>query len=390
VHGSPTVEFVPPKPKPKPRDHQKPRFRPTPWLTFGFGNRRRHVSPSVGLRPPFRWQWTFRAQRLLEFPPAVSQGKLFLPVLDGRLYALDRRDGRVIWKRNLGRCIAASPTFANGLLVVTALNRYGHCSTRTENLSGTLAVLRARDGKVRWSVALPPTESSPLVAGDTIYIGDWDGWMRAYALTNGHLRWRLRLGGAIKASISSAGDRLYVGAYDGRLYCVSRGGKLLWRGSSQSTFLGRGHFYSTPAVAYGRVYLGSTDGKVYSFGARSGAVRWSYSTGSYVYAAPAVWNGLVLVGSYDSWFYALDAATGERRWRFHANGRISGAATVLDGIVYFSTFAGRTYGLSARDGRLLWSYPDGKYSPIVDDGKRVYLVGYGRLFKLRPIHRSVG
>ena len=31
-----------------------------------------------------------------------------------------------------------------------------------------------------------------------------------------------------------------------------------------------GTFYSTPAVAYGRVYIGSTDGKVYSFGASSG------------------------------------------------------------------------------------------------------------------------
>ena len=29
--------------------------------------------------------------------------------------------------------------------------------------------------------------------------------------------------------------------------------------------IGRARFYSTPAVAYGRVYIGNTDDKVYSF-----------------------------------------------------------------------------------------------------------------------------
>jgi hypothetical protein len=145
---------------------------------------------------------------------------------------------------------------------------------------------------------------------------------------------------------------------------------------------GGGTFYSTPAVAYGRVYIGSTDGKVYSFGARSGRLRWSHSTGGYVYASPAVWHRLVLVGSYDHTFYAFDAATGDVRWSFRANGPISGSATVLDDVVYFSTFAKRTYALAAATGRLLWTWPDGKYSPVVSDGRRVYLTGLGRLYGL--------
>jgi outer membrane protein assembly factor BamB len=132
------------------------------------------------------------------------------------------------------------------------------------------------------------------------------------------------------------------------------------------------------------VYLGSTDGKVYSFGAATGKLRWSHSTGGYVYSSPAVWRRLILVGSYDGSFYALDAATGDVRWRFRANGPISGSATVIAGIVYFSTLHERTYGLDARTGRLVWSFPDGKYSPIVADANRIYLVGLGRLYGLVP------
>src|SRR5207245_8111715 len=68
---------------------------------------------------------------------------------------------------------------------------------------------------------------------------------------------------------------------------------------------------ATPAAAYGRVYIGATDGKVYSLGAATGKLRWSQSTGGYVYSSAAVWRRRVYAGSYNGTFYCLDAATGE-------------------------------------------------------------------------------
>ena len=99
-----------------------------------------------------------------------------------------------------------------------------------------------------------------------------------------------------------------------------------------------------------------------------------------MYSSPAVWQGGILIGSYDGTFYALDASSGALRWKFSANGPISGSATVLGHVVYFSTLKQRTYALDARTGRELWSWPDGKYSPIVADRQRLYLVGNGRLY----------
>jgi nucleoside-diphosphate-sugar epimerase len=59
---------------------------------------------------------------------------------------------------------------------------------------------------------------------------------------------------------------------------------------------------------------------------------------------------------------------------------ISGSATVLGDVVWFSTLKRRTYALDARTGRELWSFPDGKYSGVVADARRVYLVGYTRVY----------
>ena len=42
------------------------------------------------------------------------------------------------------------------------------------------------------------------------------------------------------------------------------------------------------------------------------------------------------------------------------------------------------FGLDAVTGRQVWTFPDGKYSPVVADRERLYLVGYARIYGLVP------
>jgi outer membrane protein assembly factor BamB len=51
----------------------------------------------------------------------------------------------------------------------------------------------------------------------------------------------------------------------------------------------------------------------------------------------------------------------------------------MAGIVYFSSFGGRTYGLDAKSGKLVWQFGTGRYTPIVADTERTYLVGGSKL-----------
>jgi outer membrane protein assembly factor BamB len=62
---------------------------------------------------------------------------------------------------------------------------------------------------------------------------------------------------------------------------------------------------SSPAVANGVVYVGSSDDKVYALNASTGALLSSYTTGSSVYSSPAVANGVVYIGSLDKKVYAF-------------------------------------------------------------------------------------
>src|SRR5207244_11192655 len=94
----------------------------------------------------------------------------------------------------------------------------------------------------------------------------------------------------------------------------------------------------------------------------------------------AVWRQFLLCGSYSGRVYAFDAATGDERWEVRTGGPVAGSATVLDGVGYFAALKGRTDALDAASGRELWTWPDGKYSPVVADAKRLYLVGHTRLY----------
>jgi outer membrane protein assembly factor BamB len=369
-------------PPPRPAPHRTP---PPPWPLYGRTPDRTHGAAGLGVRPPFRKVWTWRGGSLVEFPPAIAYGRLYLATNEGKFASLSVSTGRRAWKFYSHRCVAATPAVHDNVVFEAFLNRPPCNASGGTGTDGEVIAFSAGFGRIRWRRTIGPSETSPLVAGGLVYVGDWRGNVYALDERTGATRWRFHTGGAVKGAVALAGGKLYVGSYDGHLYALTpRTGRQVWRASVQPRFGTNGRFYSTPAVAYGRVYIGSTDGKVYSYGATTGKLRWSHSTGGFVYASPAIWRGLVLVGSYGGSFYAFDAETGDIRWRFAANGPISGSATVIDGVVYFATLAGRTYALAAGSGKLLWTYPDGKYTPAVAEKGRLFLVGYTKVYGMVP------
>jgi outer membrane protein assembly factor BamB len=378
VKGSSTVEFVTTEAAPPP-----PREPGIAWPTYGHDPERLRFANGIALAPPFRRAWTFRAQSLIEFPPVVGYGRLFFANNAGVLFAVGAKNGKRAWKYISHRCVAASPTLDRHVVYEAFLNGPPCNRKPSASLTGEVIAFSVGTGRVIWRRTIGPTESSPVVVGATVFVGDWNGRVWALRRRTGRERWVTRLRAQVKSGVAISGSRLYVGDYSGHLYSLSAtSGKVEWQAKVQPRFGSTGNFYATPALAYGRVYVGATDGKVYSFGASSGKLRWSQSTGGYVYASAAVWRDKVYVGSYSHRFYCLDAATGAILWQFKANGPISGSATIVAGRVYFATLKRTTYALDAATGSRVWTFPDGKYSPVVADSERLYLVGYAKLYGL--------
>ena len=359
------------------------------WPGYGFDLARTHAAPPLGLRPPFRQLWKVPGDwSLIEFPPVLEDGRLFLGTNHGLVLAVEAATGRVAWKRQFAGCVAASPAVGNGVVYVGFMDP-PPCRGTAPSF---LAALDARSGRTLWRFRAGVVETPPLLAGGRVYFGSWDHRVYAVDARTGRLDWSFATGDRVKGGVAFAGGTVFAGSYDGRLYALDAGtGRLRWAAGEG----GLGGLYATPSAARGRVFVGSTNGRVYAFGTSSGRLLWSRRTGSFVYSPVALWRGTAYVGSYDHRFYALSQATGAVRWTYDARAPISGAPTVLDGLVYFSTCGScssyesnardrRTFAVDARTGRLVWQFPDGEYSPVIADRRRVYLTGYTHLYGLVP------
>ena len=93
-------------------------------------------------------------------------------------------------------------------------------------------------------------------------------------------------------------------------------------------------------------------------------------------------NGVVYFGGEDNNAYAFAPAAGGPMV-CATDGPFNTAPVISDGIVYFATLKQRTYGLDARTGHRVWAFPDGKYTPVVADRKRLYLIGRSAVYAFR-------
>src|SRR5262249_46382959 len=154
-------------------------------------------------------------------------GSVFEEAFDGRLYSLAPTTGRVRWRYESHRCGWSSPALGGHLLFATFI---GNEECHASRGGGELVAFSPETGSVRWRRALGPSESSPLAAGGTVYVGDQDGRVYALASATGRLRWSFDTGAPIKASASLAYGRIYIGNYAGELLALdARTGRLDWR-----------------------------------------------------------------------------------------------------------------------------------------------------------------
>ncbi|MHB1242925.1 MAG: outer membrane protein assembly factor BamB family protein [Gaiellaceae bacterium] len=338
------------------------------WPMYGANDRRTQANPEIDVRPPFKVVWSRGVGALVEFPAVVSNGVAYVANYKGHVYALDMRDGKVLWRfRPRGGKMASSPAIVGDDLVV-------------HGMDGIVRVLDRRTGRQRWHLRIgSPIESSPVVRNGLDYFGAWNGRVYALDLKRRTLRWSYRSGYKITSSAALAGQTLYIGDYGGRLLALTaRGGRLRWARSVD------GRVYGTPAVAAGRVFVPSSTGNSLTAFTTGGRYLWRVRTGGYVYSSPAVWGGRVFFGSYDGRLYSVAAKNGRVLWSVGAGGPVSGAAVVVAGVAYAGSTWGRITGVDAKSGRVVLNFPHGEYVPVSGNGRRLLLHGYSRVWAVEP------
>lgn len=222
----------------------------------------------------------------------------------------------------------------------------------------TLTAVDRATAKVRWTfAATDQLISGPAIAGDLVEVVEDGGTLHAVERTTGHERWHTDLGPMryCASVLAAANGLLYVSGT--RLVAVDAAtGAVRWTAPAPIGS-GRLGMVSSPAVAVGRVFVGSADGSLYALDAATGAVAWRFATGSSVSTSPAVVAGVVYFGNDAGTVYAVAAQTGALVWTAKPGRWLDASSPAVAGGRVFVVAEKRVLvALDAATGRELWRF----------------------------------
>jgi outer membrane protein assembly factor BamB len=222
------------------------------------------------------------------------------------------------------------------------------------------------------------------------FAGTRDGWLHALR-PDGTIVWELQAAGEFGTPVVD-GDTVYVGSTDGRLYAVAIDtGKLRW------TYDAREDLSTRPAIAGGLVLVASQHDTVFAVDQATGAWRWHHRRERKgqeltIFGAAAVQaaGGTAFAAYSDGFAAALDLASGAARWQRRVappGTHLDVDALVFDGEqrLYAAAYSGAVLALDARTGETLWSAPAPGAAQLALAGGLVVAVTPSTVLGLSPV-----
>ncbi len=234
--------------------------------------------------------------------------------------------------------------------------------------ASAIYALDAKDGRVIWKDTTRGEDMPTFVATPrALYVANGNGRVYALQPETGAQLWSLRIGSYVSMSSPTLGPHgtLYVsGAHPYRVYAINTfRHRLVWSRPLPGVFGGSDD--SSPALWHGRLFLEGTEGTwqhpqsyLFALGSHTGQILWHTALGpgklpkDIEVSAPVVAHGRVYVGSpITKSEYAVNPQTGRILWHFKALGPVSESAAVTHHSLYVGDGTGFLYALDPRTGR---------------------------------------
>lgn len=186
--------------------------------------------------------WEILTPYFTVWPLSISEDVIYASVLTS-CYAISTSEGKIIWKRDIGKEINSSPFLHDNLLYL--------CCFEPRDLFFS-------------SGASPQMDHQP--------------WIAALNRSNGQSLWQTQLGIDTRAknvrSLAYASDKVFAPTDDGYITAINdKNGSVLWRSKTAGTLL------SIPKVMNEVIYVGVNDGSIYAFHIEDGSLLWHTSIG---------------------------------------------------------------------------------------------------------------
>lgn len=244
-------------------------------------------------RLPIAQRWSTPLGTAPTAAPVIDGSRVYISLRSGHVAAYDLAGGREIWRKER---TASVPLAANDGLVFVAAGE-------------AIEALRGSDGAIAWNV--PRVKAvAPLRAEAGLVFAVTETEVLAIRAGDGQIAWRHAAGGVVLAPAVD-GDRVYVGANDGRVLALKvADGSQVWE---RERYLPGG--VTAIGAHGGRVYAGAGDKILYCLDGRKGSIEWPWRTGAIVTGRIAVDDDRVYFAALNNVVWGLDRSTGNQRWQ---------------------------------------------------------------------------
>jgi outer membrane protein assembly factor BamB/predicted phosphodiesterase len=154
--------------------------------------------------------------------------------------------------------------------------------------------------------------SSPVVHDGKVYVGDDEGTLACYTLSEGKKQWAFQSGKRIVGTPAAADGVIVFGSADKTVYGLDiRTGRRLWTTAASEPVLG------AVTIENGVAYIGASDHTFRAIDIRTGQLCWAYTeVKGYIETRPLIAGDKVVFGAWDNTVYALDKNTGKELWKW--------------------------------------------------------------------------
>jgi outer membrane protein assembly factor BamB len=319
-------------------------------------------------------QWAFKTGGKVFSSPAVAEGVAYFGSEDKHLYAVDARSGRAIWKFATGGAVHASPAVFRGTVYFTSFDGYCYAldartgrekwrfQTDGEQYFGGVGLwdMTPVDQYHNdiWDIFVSSPAIDPDLEGGVLYFGTGSGHLYALDLATGGLKWKFKTDGVVHSSPALAYGMVYFGSWDTYLYALdARTGGLKWKFKTENIHDAMRGIQASPLVYDGKVFFGARDAHFYALDAFTGQEQWKYfADWAWILSSAAAYKGTVYVGTSDSnGLLAFDARTGEVKYTFDTQTYLYSSPAIAGGTAYFGNFTGTMFALDLQSEGKKWA-----------------------------------
>lgn len=154
------------------------------------------------------WDYWYQGEKILSCEPCISDNKVFFGTADSEICSFYASDGKKNWQKEYPKCIT-------GISSDQSCIYFG-------GLDKKIYSLRKSDGSTKWSFSLDDYPiAAPIVGESMIYASTMSGNFYVIDAQTGTSVYSYKTGGSIWSAASIYDKRVFVGSFDGKIYCFS-------------------------------------------------------------------------------------------------------------------------------------------------------------------------